>query len=732
MINLKTILKYAVSSTVLASALPAFAEDEAANEDVSFDEIIVTVGRLPTKITSIPHSVTIISSEDIAQQAKLTTDLGAMLSAQIPGLAVSSQSNSNFTQTLRGRKPAILIDGVLIDSPLRDGGRALRTISPAAIGSIEVIRGSTSTYGNGGAGGIINFVTKRPTDGDTEIKMEVGIGGSLTNFGDGLRYITEASISSKHGAFDYIVAGYYEDVGLFYDAGGDMIAPDPQGEGGLADSENYNIYAKFGYDISEDQRLEVSGMIYKSEQGLKYGQDVLNPGDRTSGVKQGANEVPDFVQVLGTAIDPRRAGLSTDNKLFMGKYTHDDVFGSSLSLTAYYQDVESVFSWYAGFPAVDAGSADPELATPGAQSAIASEKKGLRIDFVTPLDIFQSGQLLWGLDYGQDETAQPLTDGRVFLPPMEQKALAGFFQLEVGLTDWLTFRGGLRYEDMSVEVGNFDALFTGTPITGGKINYNELLINAGAVANVTDNFDVFAGFSQGFSITDIGRIVRIMDLSGITSFEVLNPEPQVIDNYEIGLRGHFERAEMSLAGFISTSELGSTLDAATLEVSRAPERIWGLEATLDVDITDTVRFGGSYTWVDGKRDTNLDGNYDENLNSSRIAPSKLTAYLEYDFLEDWSLRLQMLRSGTEERFPDRDPLTLGLAESIIQGYTTFDLVVGGPVGPGNLSLAVQNILNEDYYTPDSYIFTDLNPATPDFFFAKAPGATFTVKYAIDF
>jgi len=730
--TLKSVLLGAASIGVLASATAVVAQDNSVEEDFAFEELVVTAGRLPTKVTSIPHSITILSSEDLNKQAKITTDLGAMLAAQIPGLAVSSQTNSNFTQTMRGRKPAVLVDGVLIGTPLRDGGRELRTISPAAVGSIEVIRGSTSAYGNGGAGGIINYVTKRPSDGETEIKLEGGIGGSLSDFGSGLRYITEASIAGKADAFDYIVTGYYEDVGIFRDADGDIIAPDPQGQGGIADSENYNVYVKLGLDISDEQRVEVSGMLYKSEQDTAFGQDVSTPGDRTQDIKQIAGEIPESVQVLGTPLDPRRIGQSTDNKVYMGKYTHDDIWGSSLSLTAYYQEVDNVFSWFEGFPAFDATSADPLLNTPGGQSQISSEKTGVRLDFVTPLNVFESGQLLWGVDYGKDKTSQPLVDGRTFAPNMDQEALAGFFQLELGLTDWLTFRGGLRYEDMSVNVKDFTALFTGTAIEGGTVNYNQLVVNAGAVANVTDGIDLFAGFSQGFSVTDIGRLIRVADFSGITSLAALNPEPQLINNYEIGMRGHWQSVNMSLAGFVSTSEQGTTLNAVTLFVDRAPERIWGLEATVDVDVSDILRVGGSYSWVNGKTDTIGDGNYDTNLNSSRIAPAKITAYVEYDFWDEWSTRLQLLNSGSQDRFSEKALTVQGFAETRVESATTLDLVVSGPVGPGRVSLAVQNLLNNDYYTPDSYIFTDLIAATPDFVFAKAPGATFTLKYGVEF
>jgi iron complex outermembrane receptor protein len=56
----------------------------------------------------------------------------------------------------------VLIDGIPQSTPLRNGGRDLRTIDASAIDHIEVINGATAMYGNGAAGGVINYITKKP------------------------------------------------------------------------------------------------------------------------------------------------------------------------------------------------------------------------------------------------------------------------------------------------------------------------------------------------------------------------------------------------------------------------------------------------------------------------------------------------------------------------------------------------------------------------------------------
>ncbi len=42
-----------------------------------------------------------------------------------------------------------MVDGIPQSTPLRNGGRDMRTIDPSAIERIEVIKGATAIYGNG-------------------------------------------------------------------------------------------------------------------------------------------------------------------------------------------------------------------------------------------------------------------------------------------------------------------------------------------------------------------------------------------------------------------------------------------------------------------------------------------------------------------------------------------------------------------------------------------------------
>ncbi|MEG0851972.1 MAG: TonB-dependent receptor plug domain-containing protein, partial [Flavobacterium sp.] len=133
-------------------------------DESQLNEIVITAGRIPEHISTVPSSVTILNQQDIQSQSNITSNLSAILGNAVPGLGTSTNKATNSGQTLRGRAVLVLVDGIPQSTPLMNGARDLRTIDPLVIERIEVIKGATSIYGNGSGGGIINYITKKNKD----------------------------------------------------------------------------------------------------------------------------------------------------------------------------------------------------------------------------------------------------------------------------------------------------------------------------------------------------------------------------------------------------------------------------------------------------------------------------------------------------------------------------------------------------------------------------------------
>lgn len=672
------------------------------------EEIVVSGSRLSADIDTMPGSVTLIDSQSLSEQLSVTTDLGQILGSLVPGFGTTSASPANFHQTMRGRKPVFLVDGVPITQTLNDVGRELRMVDPAVIERIEVVRGSSALYGNSAGAGFVNYITKKGEQGDTQFSSEVGAQMSVSNFGDGIRPSFRQSAMGGSDRWDYQFVGYLEQTEGLYDADGDRIAPIPNGASGYADSDIYSYFGKVGYELEGGQRLEAAVTKYRQEQDTDY---TLLPGDVSEGIKARA--------VRKQPGDEEESNQSHENLVAYINFSDSDVWGSGLRAQVFYQESESIFGYTA--------NRFPLTTKPSAQTRTSSEKYGVRLDIHTPLELFgEEALLLWGLDYLRDDTFDDLIDGRLFAPTQKLDSRAVFAQLQFTPFERATITAGVRYETSTLEIEDFLSLFTLANITGGELDYDATPLNFGITYDLTDTYNLFAGYSEGFEVASAGRALRSWPAD--VNVEILDPEPNVVDSYEMGIRGSWVATEASVAVFYVESTNGQAFRPDpnnptnnVIEV-RSADEVYGIEFTLDTELSDSWRIGGTFAWLDGKEDTDDDGDYDKWLPNRRVPPKILTLYVEHD-VAGWLLRAQGLYSGERDRFP---ATSTAFYEGKINDWFTLDLSATGKIGPGYLTVGLNNALNEDYYTHIS------ESMQQDARYSKAPGATMTLRYKIDF
>jgi len=644
-------------------------------KEYGLEEVVVSATRSRETQGSLASSVSILDTEDLETQGTVTSDLGDMLAQTVPGLGPSTGSLSNFGQTLRGRSALIMIDGVPQNTPLRDAARSLRTIDSEVIERIEVVRGASSLYGYGATGGAINIITKEPT-ADFEATTEVGVRGSSADVQESFTGRLGQTVSGTTSGVEYVASGSYERWGQFYDGKENLIAQDPRGQGGLAGADEINLFGKVGGNLTEAQRLTATVSYYSFLQDIEYKRVPGTFGEEATS----AERIDEF---------PGEEDPGTENLVGQLTYEHADVWGSELSVRTYAQSFNTRFGFFDFFP------------DGGGQPFVQSVKAGGRVDVTTPLGLTEGSQLLWGVDVLRDQTEQTLEDGRTYAPEMTQKSAAPFAQLRIPVGNRLTLRGGARYETMSLDVEGFTRLFAGSEVEGGTLTYDDVAFNAGAVFAVDETFDLFASFKQGFSVNDVGRVLR--DRTSISSVDQVSPEPQTVNSYETGMRLGNEQARITLTGFYNTSKFGSEFgDLPELNIQRAPEHVYGVESTMDVQVGDPVSVGGTLAWLRGRKDADDDGSFETYLKSTRIPPAKMTGYVEVSPTDRWSSRLQVIHSGSRDRF-DSDSDVFGRGP--ITGYTLVDLSGTVNVGPGALKLGIQNLF-DTYYFPVQSQFTN--------------------------
>src|SRR5689334_20544224 len=109
-------------STALAATLAARAA-AGAQTAPDLEEVMVTASRVEKPLSTIPNTVTVIDTAALEEQLAIHNDISTVLGNLIPSFTPSRQKMTNAGESLRGRKPLYMIDGIPQSSPLREGGR---------------------------------------------------------------------------------------------------------------------------------------------------------------------------------------------------------------------------------------------------------------------------------------------------------------------------------------------------------------------------------------------------------------------------------------------------------------------------------------------------------------------------------------------------------------------------------------------------------------------------------
>lgn len=543
----KTIYLLPTAIAVLLALNPALAQEaeEQQQQTKNIERITVTGSRIIESFDEVPASITIVDRDTIEANLHVTSELQNLLALAVPGMAPSTGSSSNFGQTLRGRNMLIMIDGVPQDTPLRNGALGIRTLDPASIERIEVLNGATSVWGNGAAGGVINYITKKPSSQGTNVSLTQALKTSVVKTEDTLGYRSVVSVNGNEGALGFVATFAQEKYGVQRDAEGDILGL----QYGLSDSKQRDAFLKLTYDLTDNQYLQLTYNYYDSDQDAAY-KDVsgnIDLGEKTYAVPLDPSD-----EQLGAPQGPE------GNYNVMAKYHNDALFANtSLTVDAYQQKIDNVFFWSPTLGNPDAGYA-------GGQSAILSEKQGLRSVFTSDFDIGGVyATFIYGIDLLDDVTSQPLLDGRIWVPEMDMSSKAGFLQTKWELAQDWTLKAGVRREDISVKVDGYETLrlcrnattcSTPMQVSGGDMDYAATTYNVGLRYRYSDAFSPFASYSEGYEVPDLGLLLRTATVSDLSLIE---SEASIIKNYEIGFSSQHKDLFFTAALYRSTSDLGT-------------------------------------------------------------------------------------------------------------------------------------------------------------------------------
>ncbi|MDR1608868.1 MAG: TonB-dependent receptor [Deltaproteobacteria bacterium] len=485
----------------LAPVGSARAQDNNSDE-LAIPPIIVSASRTEKDLMEIPMSVGVVTRKQIEERTP-----GANTAEKLRDIAGVSfptgrgAPGNNLMVMIRGQRAwrvLYLIDGIRQASPFKDDiNKALLTVDPTDIERIEVIKGPASAlYGSDAIGGVVNIITKKGGEGKP-------IGGRLDFIFDGSNrgYQPHASIYGDTERWSYRISGSYQE------AGDRRMA-----KIGRADNSSFTTESVFG------------SIAYKLEKGLieltfnHYDSDSNEMTYRWSMNDRVAQYYPigdPNIEEIGSFPTNRRDTVTGKLELYQLLPYLD-----KLTVRAYYQDRDTVQfgEWKA------TGELNTRL-----QDLIETYGLSLQGDFN-----IGSHSINLGFEFVHDDLTNHNIVGRgnpEYSYDATQELKAIYIQDAWRLIDPLTLTVGLRQTWLTTSLDTFEE----DPTRVKKLNFSNLVGNAGLVWQPLPELSIRAQYSQGFRTPDLAS-----KLTGTGNYLLPNYdlEPETSQNYELGVRWH--------------------------------------------------------------------------------------------------------------------------------------------------------------------------------------------------
>jgi iron complex outermembrane receptor protein len=689
-------LASAVAGACLLMTAPQAAawQEQGKQDEPEMASVVVTATRTAKAVDKIPGAVSVITQQELATQYLIADDPSQALATYVPGYAPSRQKMTSTGESLRGRQPLILFDGIPQSNPLRAGMREGYFADSAIIERIEVINGASAMQGMGATGGIINYITKTPRAEGTTYTVNTRLASQFE--ADSLDWKTGLTLSHKSGQVDLLAFASVQRRGIGYDGSGRRLGVDAV-QGDTMDSHGNDLFLKIGRSFG-DQRLQLTVNRF----------DLAGDGDYRSVPGNLAAGIPTS-SAPGTPI-----GMPPRNKVRSAslEYRHHDLAGGSLAVQLFGHEFSALYG------ATNTSTfQDRAIAPIGSlydQSQVVTDKRGARITWVRPDLVLQGLELTAGLDWLKDNPQQRLAGtNRVWVPELKFRSLAPFAQLEYEFGP-VTVRGGVRYEDAKLEVDTYTTLaaYGSRKVEGGSAEFTKAVKNIGAVWRFAPGWSAFVGSSEGFGLPDAGLVLRGVAVPNQSVSSLISLQPIVTRNNEVGVNWRGTHGQFGLSRYDSRSKLGSVIritSAGIGLVERVPTTVKGWEANAEWRPTKEWTVFGTWATLEGKTAASQGAPMDLDLGARSQGPDKAVLGANWKFRPQAQLRLQATQLRDRDINIGRRVGTSNLEEHF-KGYTLVDAATTWDTPYGRFGLSVENLFDKQYvgYYSQSAASVDVN------------------------
>ncbi len=629
-----------------------------------FDEVLVSATRIQEKVSESSRSAAVVGEEQLAE--KQGDSVAEVLKTEA-NINIANGPRASAQQVeirgLSGQRVLQTIDGARQNTSA--GHRGTFFMDPELLSSVEVVRGpASSLWGSGAIGGVVSQNTKSARE---MLDEGQSFGGYLkqgyeTN---GQRSKSSGAIYGAKGSIDWLLNGSYSD--------GDNIKAGNDNTLENSASRSRSGLAKFGWQLDEAQRLQLSGRINEISEAVPS-----NPAtDVSNSVPLVRRDSKDSNLTLDYSLAPTgNALLDLDAKFYWNKTDYDEN-----RLTKGQFDTT-------------------EYETLGFSIANRSQWQGLKLTY--GLDGYRDQIETFRDDSGQSGQRPGNIDG-------ESRVWGAFVAANIALGENWSLDPALRYDSFENESNNL----------GHSSDDDALSPSLALVWKTAPWLTLSARYDEAF------RAPSVEEMYSSGTHYCIPPIPNFLPN---GLCNTFEvnenlkaekaknkelKADMRFAELAGNDELALSLSVFRNDVDDFIEQrvtnplhgIPGLEQNTRWDNVDKARLTGfeltgkyrinqtrlslSYGQTEGK--DRHDGGYLAN-----IPANKLVLDLSQGIMAgDMKLGTRVSYNASQDRVPEDNPVNR------YQDYTLWDVYLAWEPAMGTfeglrVDFAIENIGDEEY------------------------------------
>jgi len=664
----------AVTLSSLASAQSSTADPAGNREEVVvrgqyLNSERVNALRTPTPILDVPQSLSIVTLEQMQRQAFVT--VGDLIN-YTPGVNNSQGEAHRDAIVFRGIRSTadFYIDGT------RDDVQYFRPLYN--LEQIEILRGPNALlFGRGGAGGILNRVTKKGVIDSNFNDYRV----AMDSFGEYNLQIDSNYAVNDTTAFRF--NAYYEGL---------------DSERDFADGERWGINPTAKFVLGDSTVLDLSYEYLDHSQFIDRGIVTGTDGDPV-------DEFDDIV--FG---DPNINEAELEAHLIRAILQHE--FSDSLkgNVTAFYGDYDKVYeNFYAS--GYDQENSPDEVTLDGYLDTTDRQNLILTGNLVSQFDTGSVGHtVLFGAEYidtssDQDrfnafwDTTQD--DNEIFsiTRPLNLRGGVGvnaagqvatndftvdlnddtrvdievysfYLQDEIALTEKFSLVLGARYDNFDIEVFNVPAN------ENRSRNDDEISPRGGLIFKPRENISLYASYSETF-------LPRSGEQYANINGDADDLDPDEFESREIGMKWDFEAGLSLTMAYFENEQTRADIDNETGEnFSVRGLEVDGFELQLEGQLGNNLYLRGGYSYFDGET-----GDGDE----PRELPEHMASvWGVYQLNSQWGF-------GLGATYQDDSLVTDG-GTATLPSFTRVDAAVYYDLSSNlRVQLNVENLLDEEYY-----------------------------------